>query len=48
MKKKLISLLSAVLCLCMMLSACGGPTNSDRQTLHLEAKMEQKPLLLRL
>lgn len=29
MKKKLISLLSAVLCLCMMLSACGGPTNSD-------------------
>lgn len=25
MKKKLISLLSAVLCLCMMLSACGGP-----------------------
>lgn len=29
MKKKLISLLSAVLCLCMVLSACGGPTNSD-------------------
>lgn len=25
MKKKLISLISAALCLCMVLSACGGP-----------------------
>ena len=29
MKKKLISLISAALCLCMVLSACGGPANSD-------------------
>ena len=29
MKKKLFSLISALLCLCMVLSACGGPTNSD-------------------
>ena len=29
MKKKLLSLISAVLCLCMVLSACGGPANSD-------------------
>ena len=29
MKKKLLSLISAVLCLCMVLSACGGPANND-------------------
>ena len=29
MKKKLISLISAALCLRMVLSACGGPANSD-------------------
>lgn len=29
MKKKLISLISAALCLCMVLSACGGSVNSD-------------------
>lgn len=29
MKKKLLSLISTVLCLCVVLSACGGPANSD-------------------
>lgn len=29
MKKKLLSLISAALCLCMVLSACGGPASSD-------------------
>ena len=29
MKKKLLSLISTVLCLCVVLSACGGSANSD-------------------
>ena len=46
MKKKLISLLSAVLCLCMVLSACGGPTNSDPSNSASESQDGAKTLTI--
>ena len=48
MKKKLISLISAALCLCMVLSACGGPANSDPSPPHPAAKAETTPKTKRL
>ena len=42
MKKKLLSLISTVLCLCVVLSACGRPT-VIRHPLHPKAKAETTP-----
>lgn len=48
MKKKLISLISAALCLCMVLSACGGRPTAIRPPPHPAAKAETTPKTKRL